>query len=193
MKHTKLEGDSLQGMLRAGHVLDSHPVAPSRIVRILDQLLARTVAGQGCGLLGSGSSLVGSSILVTILSRLDLSSVLLVLVDSPVEDIVVLETLTNEQITEDLTQVAVVGLVIETQGAGVIQVDGELVGEAAAQNLGRGCHLLFHDTVILLLLGRSLQTLPRQRATAEVKHNVTKRLHVITSGLLCIMVSNGTK
>lgn len=102
MKHTKLEGDSLQGMLRAGLILNSHPVAPSRIVRILDQLLARTVAGQGGGLLGGTGSRSGSGILVTILVRLDLSGILLVLVDGPVKDVVILEALADEQVAENL-------------------------------------------------------------------------------------------
>lgn len=37
-----------------------------------------------------------------------------VLVDGPIKDIVVLESLANEEITEDLAEVAVVGFVVET-------------------------------------------------------------------------------
>ena len=111
--------------------------------------------------------------------------ILLVFVDSPVEDIVILETLTNEEITEDLSKLRVVWLVIETEGTCVVEVDGELVGEASAENFSWGSHLLLHDAVVLLLLGGSLQPLPRKGATAEVKHNVSERLHVITARLLC--------
>lgn len=111
-------------------------------------------------------------------------SILLVLVDGPIEDIVILETLTDEEITEDLSEVRVIRLVIKAEGTSVVEVDGELVGEASAQNLGGSCHLLLHDAVILLLLGSSLETLPWEGATAEVQHNVSKRLHVITAGLL---------
>lgn len=46
--------------------------------------------------------------------------VLLVLVDGPVEDIVVLEAFADEEVTEDLAEVRVVRLVIEAQGAGVV-------------------------------------------------------------------------
>lgn len=184
MKHTKLEGDSLQGMLRAGLIINSHPVASSRIVGILNQLLARTVAGQGRGLLGSSGGGSGSGILVAILVRLDLSRVLLILVHGPVEDVVVLEALTDEQVAEDLAEIAVVGLVVEAQGAGVVQVDGELVGKSTAQDLSGGGHLLLHDTVVLLLLGSSLQALPREGASAEVEHHITKGLHIVTSRLL---------
>jgi hypothetical protein len=112
-------------------------------------------------------------------------SILLVLVDSPIEDIVVLETLTNEEITEDLSKVGVVRLVIESERASIVEVDGELVGEAAAEDFSWGGHLLLHDAVILLLLGSSLQALPRKGAPAEVEHNVSERLHIITTGLLC--------
>jgi hypothetical protein len=135
------------------------------------------------GFLGLG--LVGSSLS-------DGLGVLLVLVDSPVEDVIVLETLTDEEVAEDLAEVRVVGLVVEAKRAGVVEVDGELVGEATAENLGGSGHLLLHDTVVLLLLSGSLQTLPGQRTTAEVKHNVTQGLHVITTGLLDTQVSVDT-
>lgn len=122
------------------------------------------------------------TLLVLLSNRL---SVLLVLVHSPVEDVVVLEALANEEITEDLAEVGVVRLVVETKRAGVVEVDGELVREATAKNLGGGGHLLLHDAIVLLLLGSRLKALPRKAATAEVKHDITKGLHVITARLLC--------
>ena len=116
--------------------------------------------------------------------------VLLVLVDGPIEDIVVLESLANKEITEDLAKVRVVGLIVETEGASVVEVDGKLVGEATAEDFGGSCHLLLHDAVVLLLLGSSLQALPWEGASAEVEHNVSERLHIITTGLLCRMSAN---
>jgi len=142
----------------------------------------------------TGSSSIGtraSGLLVLILGGLLTGGlgnglgILLVFVDGPIKDIIILETLTNEEITEDLSKVRVIRLVIETEGTGVVEVDGKLVGEASAKDLGGSCHLLLHDTVILLLLGSSLETLPWKGATAEVQHNVSERLHVITAGLLC--------
>lgn len=115
----------------------------------------------------------------------------LVLVHSPVEDIVVLEALADEEITEDLAQVAVVGLVIKPEGASVVEIDRELVREATAEDLGRSGHLLLHDPVVLLLLRGGLKTLPRERATAEVEHDVTERFHVVTAGLLCWTLAYG--
>lgn len=117
-------------------------------------------------------------------SLLDGLGVLLILVDGPVEDVVVLEALADEEITEDLAEVAVVGLIIEAEGTSVVEVDGKLVGEAAAKNLGGSGHLLLHDTVVLLLLSSSLEALPRERAAAEIEHDVAKRLHIITARLL---------
>lgn len=156
----------------------------------LNHLAAR--AGDGVGLggaLGGGSSAGGTGLLVVLGVGLSGSlsnglGVLLVLVDGPVEDIVVLEALTDEEVTEDLAEVAVVRLVVEAERAGVVEIDGELVGESTAENLGGGGHLLLHDAVVLLLLGSSLESLPGKGATAEVEHNVAEGLHVVTAGLL---------
>lgn len=149
----------------------------------MDQLLARTVAGQGRGLLG-GSGGSGGGILVGVLIGLDLGRVLLILVHGPIEDVVVLEALADEEITENLAKVTVVGLVVETQRTSVVQVDGELIGESAAQDLCRSRHLLLHDAVVLLLLSSRLQTLPGQRASAKVEHDIAEGLHIVTSRLL---------
>lgn len=122
--------------------------------------------------------------LVTFLRFDLLLSILLVLVDGPIEDVIVLETLTDEEITEDLAEVRVIRLVIESEGTCVVEIDGKFVGEAAAEDFRWGCHLLLHDSVVLLLLGSSLQTLPWERTTTEVKHDVSKGFHIITTGLL---------
>lgn len=185
----------------AGLARHSHPVAsPDGTVGFwsvntgstaLHHLAARAgnCIGLAClgGLAGRGSSRSTGLLVVTLALAGGLSDclgILLVLVDSPVEDVVVLETLTDEEIAEDLSEVAVVGLVVESERTGVVQVDGELVGEATAKDLGRRGHLLLHDAVIFLLLSSSLQTLPRERATAEVQHHVAQRFHVITARLL---------
>jgi hypothetical protein len=144
-------------------------------------------AGAGATGLGRASlRSIGVLLLVVGLLLLGLGNslgVLLVLVDGPVKDVVVLEALADEEITEDLAEVGVVGLVVEAEGTRVVEVDGELVGEAAAEDLGRCGHLLLHDAVVLLLLGRSLESLPWQGATAEVEHDIAERLHIITTRL----------
>ena len=140
-----------------------------------------------CGVRTSGVTtswlvffLLHSRLIVACRNRL---SILLILVDGPVKDVVVLESFTDKQVTEDLAKVRVIRLVIKTEGASVVQIDGKLIGESTAQDLGWGRHLLLHDAVILLLLGSSLQSLPGKRAAAEVEHDVSKGLHVITTRL----------
>lgn len=181
----------------------SHPVASTHgtagVRRVdaagsaLEHLASR--AGDGVRLggsrLASGGSIGPGSTGLLLILGVGLSgslgnglSVLLVLVDGPVEDVVVLESLADKEVTEDLTEIAVVGLVVEAERSGVVEVDGKLIGETTAQDLGGGGHLLLHDTVVLLLLSSRLETLPGQRASAEVKHDVAERLHVISSGLL---------
>jgi hypothetical protein len=131
------------------------------------------VGSCGGGNVASAAGLVVLLALALVGSLSDGLGILLVLVDSPVEHIVVLEAFTNEEITEDLAQVRVVRLVVKAEGAGVVQVDGELVGEATAKNLGGSGHLLLHDAIVLLLLGGRLKTLPREGSTAEVQHDVS--------------------
>lgn len=140
----------------------------------------------GSGSIGTGTAGLLVIILVGLLTG-GLGNglgILLVLVDGPIEDIVILETLTDEEIAEDLSEVRVVRLVIKAEGTSIVEVDGKLVGETSAENLSGSCHLLLHDAVILLLLGSSLETLPWEGATAEVQHNVSERLHVVAAGLL---------
>lgn len=107
----------------------------------------------------------------------------------PVEDIVVLKTLANEEITEDHSEVDVIWLGIEAEGTSIIEVNGKLVGQTMAKDFGTGGHFLKHDAVIPLLRGSSLETLPWKGATAEVQHNVSKGLQIITSRLLCEDIS----
>lgn len=133
----------------------------------------------------SRSGLVGILLLRLFLLGLgNCLGVLLILVDSPVEHVVVLKALADEEVAEDLAEIGVVGLVVEAERARVVEVDGELVREAAAEDFSWSGHLLLHDTIVLLLLRRRLEALPGKRATAEVEHDIAKRFHVITTRLL---------
>ncbi len=138
---------------------------------------------------GSGSAralllLILWSALVVLLSNG--LGVLLVLVHGPVKDVVVLEPFAHKEIAEDLAEIRIVWLVVEAEGASVVQVDGELIWESTAEDLGWGGHLLLHNAVVLLLLGSSLKSLPWEGATTEVEHDVSEGLHVVTTRLLCI-------
>jgi hypothetical protein len=148
------------------------------------------------GLASSGSIGAGAArLLFILLSRLvgrslgNGLSILLVFVDSPVENVIILKTLADEKITEDLAKVGVIRLVIETKGSSIVKINGEFVRESTAEDLGGSGHLLLHDTVILLLLGGSLETLPWERTSTEVEHDVSKGFHIVTARLLWRTVS----
>jgi len=104
---------------------------------------------------------------------------------APIENVIVLEPFSNEQIPEQLPQVRVVGFVVESQRTAVIEVDGEFVGESSTEVFGRSRHLLLHDSVVLLLLGSGLESLPRERSSKEVHQDVTERFHIVTTRLFC--------
>jgi hypothetical protein len=104
--------------------------------------------------------------------------------DRPVEDVVILEALTNKQVTEELAKVGVIGLVIEVESTSVVQEDAKLAWEAKAEDIGGYRHLLLHDPAIFLLLGGGLEPLPREGTTQEVHEYICKGLEVITTGLL---------
>ena len=53
--------------------------------------------------------------------------------------------------------------------------------ETIAEILDGSSLLLLTNLLVLLLVGSSLETLPRESATEEVHENVTKGLQIITS------------
>lgn len=129
----------------------SHPVASAdcavsiRSVNACSSSTLQHLAARARDSIGlSGSRLAGGGVLggvaaVLVVLSIVLASclgnslgVLLILIDGPVEDIVVLETLTNEEVAEDLAKIAVVRLVVEAERASVVEVDSELVREATA-------------------------------------------------------------
>ena len=103
--------------------------------------------------------------------------------NTPVEDVVVLVPFTDKEIPEEFPQVGVIRLVVEPQGPGIVQEYGEFVGETTTEQIGRRGHLLLHDPVILLLLGSSLETLPREGAAEEVHENVSERFKIVAACL----------
>ena len=109
--------------------------------------------------------------------------------DTPVEYVIVLVPFTDEEIPEELPQVRVIGLVVEPQGSGVVQKDGELVWEATTEKIGGGGHLLFHDPVVLLFLCGSFEALPWKRTAEEIHEDVSKGLEIVAASLLNTQMS----
>jgi hypothetical protein len=103
--------------------------------------------------------------------------------NAPIENVVVLIALANEKITEKLAKVRVVGLVVETKGAGVIEEDSKFVGIASAEEIGGGGHFLLHDAIIFLLLSSSLEPLPRKGTAEEVHEHVSQGFEIIATSL----------
>ena len=89
-----------------------------------------------------------------------------------------------EKISEELTQILVVGSVVEAERAAVAEVVGELDGKALAEVLDVGGGFLLADALVLLPLGLGLEALPGQRAAVEVHEHVAERLEVVAATLL---------
>ena len=140
-----------------------HPVARTVFIFLLDDL----PPASGGFLASGGAAIIRSTTL-----------------DTPVEDVIVLEALTHKEIAEKLAEVRVVGLVIETKSPGVVEEDTELVRETAAKKIGGSGHFLLHDAVILLLLSCRLKALPRESTTKEVHQNICEGFKIVTTGLL---------
>lgn len=84
---------------------------------------------------------------------------------------------------EELSEVIVVGGILETKVSDVRQVLVELLGEALAEILDGSGLLLLTNLFIFLLVSSSLEALPGETATQEVHENVTKSLQIISSRL----------
>ena len=76
------------------------------------------------------------------------------------------------QYPEELAQVHVVGRLLESQAAAIVQVHGELGGESFTERLDRRRHLLLADLIVLLFLVPGFETLPRERSAQEVHEDV---------------------
>lgn len=147
-----------------GHL---HPVACAVLLFLLNYL---SPAG-GRLLAGAGALICGATLY------------------RPVEDIIILEALTNKEVTEELAKVGIIRLVVEAKSTSVVQKDAKFARKATAEDISGCRHLLFHDPVVLLLLGSGLESLPRKGATQEVHQHIRERFKVITTGLLNTQMS----
>ncbi len=75
-------------------------------------------------------------------------------------------------------------LIVEAESAAIVEENSEFIREATAKKVGQGRHLLLHNAVVLLLLRRRLQSLPREGATQKVHEDIREGLGVIATSLL---------
>lgn len=90
----------------------------------------------------------------------------------------------TEEDSKELSQIHVVGCLIEAKATTVVQIHGELGGESLTEHLHRSRHLLLADFLIFLLLVGRFESLPGKVASIEVHKHITERLHIVASTLL---------
>jgi len=101
---------------------------------------------------------------------------------TPVEYTVKLISFTHMKIIEKLSDVDVVGFVLELQCASVLEKCAEFIWASTQKVRNRIClHLRDH---LALLLGRGLRAIPGKRAAEEVDKNIGERFQIIAAGLL---------
>jgi len=113
----------------------------------LSSLTASLSAGRGNRGSGRSPASLGSSSLL--LQHRPIEGVVILVIEGPKED------------PEQLAKVHVVRSLLEPKTAAVVEVHGKLGGVALAENFNWGRHLLLTNLLVLLLLGGSLETLPR--------------------------------
>lgn len=120
-------------------------------------------------------------------------SVFLIFVYSLVENVVVLEVFMNEEVMEDFVEVVVVWFVVEVEGMGVVQVNGEFVGEVLVEDFGGCCYFFFYDVVVFLFFSGSFQVLLWEGVVVEVQYDVVEGFYIIMVGLfdiqMCVDIS----
>lgn len=100
----------------------------------------------------------------------------------------------GEDVSEETTQVLVVGLLVEDEVAAVVHVLHHLRRKVHAERLegvlkGRGTKkshfdLRFHDFVVFAFFGCCVETLPGEFPAHEIEQHIAERLQVISSTLL---------
>ena len=88
-----------------------------------------------------------------------------------------------ERLCEELTQIVVIGRVLEAEVANIREILDKLVGKTLAQLLDLGGLLFFSDLLVLLLVSSSLETLPGQTTAQKVHEYVAESLEIVSPRL----------
>lgn len=89
-----------------------------------------------------------------------------------------------ESLGEEVAKVVVIWSILKSKVANVAEVLVELLWETVAKLGDWRRLLLLSDLLVLLLVGRSLQSLPWKTSTEEVHEDVSERLEIIAARLL---------
>ena len=89
-----------------------------------------------------------------------------------------------ESLSEEVAKVVVIWSILKSKVADVAEVLVELLREAVAKLGDWRRLLLLSDLLVLLLVGRSLQSLPWETSAEEVHEDVSERLEIIATRLL---------
>lgn len=101
----------------------------------------------------------------------------------PVVLLILGDALVECGIGKELAHVLVVGCLLKAQVPHIFEIFLELLGEARTQLVHWGGLLLLSNLLVLLLISRSLQALPRQSTPQEVHKDVAKSFEIIASRL----------
>lgn len=89
-----------------------------------------------------------------------------------------------ESLGEEVAKIVVIWSILESKVADVAEVLVELLWEAIAKLGNWRRLLLLSDLLVLLLVGRSLQSLPWKASTEKVHEDVSESLEIIATRLL---------
>jgi hypothetical protein len=102
-----------------------------------------------------------------------IDSISFILLDEvPIVDVIELESAASEEVLEECPEVRVVGFLIEAEVPDVSEVGRQVLWESLTQRLDGGGDLLLHDALVLVLLVRGLEVLPRELSLQEVHHHI---------------------
>lgn len=89
-----------------------------------------------------------------------------------------------EGLGKEVSEIVVVGGILESEVADIGKIFGKLLGEAFAEVLDHGRLLLLTNLLVLLLVGSGLEALPGKASTEEVHEDMAQGLKIVTTRLL---------
>lgn len=93
---------------------------------------------------------------------------------------------------EQIPKIVVIRGILEAKISDVAQVLVEFLGEAITEVLDSSGLLLLSNLLVLLLVGRSLESLPWKSSSQEIHENMSQCLEIVSSRLFSAQVSVDT-